>query len=177
MEDPRESSRTKKKRAWVQVASEAQYRETEPERIVGRDISENIESTTAVSSVQKTKTSAESAPNTNTGNGNSATAPGRSDKLTTLQSVFESGQRETNARLDKLFSYVKGEMQARDLTIARLKETEKNYYSICEEHNSLKDDYNKLLDKAHTFKLTSIISTSLFLLVMGISIFVCYYIF
>ena len=173
MQDSREPQKHRNKRKWVQVTPESIPLEAEPERVLGRDISENIKSTTPASSVRKTKTSAGDVPNTNTEN--SGTAPEVSERLTTLQTVFEAGQRETNARLDKLFSYVTREIQSRDATIHKLKEVEKRHLSLKEEHSSLEHDYHLLRDKEHTFKLISIISCSLSLITMALAIFVrCY---
>ena len=176
MEDPREIRRHRSKKKWVQVAAPHQEQEeSEPDRIVGRDIAYNVESTTPASCVQKIKTSVENAQNTNTENEISATDQEVAERLTTLQAIFESGQRDINARLDKLFSYSTKELQARDAAIAKLKITEKTYHSLESRHHSLERDYHALQDRSHTFKLLCIVSSTLFFILMALSIFVCIY--
>lgn len=162
-------TRTKKKRTWVQVTPAVASLEPEPERVVGRDLSENIKSTTGASSVQKTKISAESAQNTNTGNAKD-TAPEPADRLTALQGILESGQRETNARIDKIFCYLTRESKDKDAVIARLKGIEENYHKLQEEEQKKEKDYLRLLDKKHIYKSISIVSTVLFFMATAISI-------
>lgn len=162
-------TRTKKKRTWVQVTPAVASLEPEPERVVGRDLSENIKSTTGASSVQKTKISAESAQNTNIESGKD-TAPEPADRLMALQGILESGQRETNARLDKVFNYLARESKDKDAVIARLKEVEKSYHALQEEDQKKEKDYLRLLDKKHIYKSISIVSTALFFLATAVSI-------
>lgn len=162
MDDPRNATRTKK-RNWVKA---------EPEHVVGRDMSANIAQTTPASSAQKTKTSAENAQNIAQEKEISAMDQEVSDKLTTLQTVFESGHRENNNRLDKIYNYISRESQSKDITILKLKEVEKNYYILREEKQNLEEENHCLLDKAHTYKLLGIVSTVLFLLTTVISFLV-----
>ena len=166
MQDPRET-RVRTKRNWVQVTPE-------PERVVGRDMSENIKSTSAVSSVQKTKTFARDAQNTNI-ESEKCMDPEVSDKLATLQSIFESGQRDTASKLDKLFGYVSREIKDRDVKIVQLKETEKSYHNLQTEHISLEKNNHILREKVHSYKLLSIVSTVLFLITSAISFLVKIY--
>ncbi len=161
-------TRTKKKRTWVQVTPELPQ-VVEPERVVGRDMSESLKSTTPASFAPKTKTSAESAQNTNIESGKD-TAPEPADRLTALQGILESGQRETNARIDKVFNYLARESKDKDAVIDRLKGIEENYHKLQEEEQKKEKDYLRLLDKKHIYKSISIVSTVLFFMATAISI-------
>lgn len=87
-----------------------------------------------------------------------------SERLTAMQTIFESGQRENNVRLDKIYNYLSRDSQGKDVTILKLKEIEKNYYYLREEKQKLEKENHCLIDKAHAYKLLGIVSTVLFLL-------------
>ena len=157
MDDPRYSPR---KRNWVKAGQELQQ---EAEHVVGRDMSANIKPTTPASSAQKTRQFAENVQNI-TQEKEMDTAPEVSNRLTALQTIFESGHRENNIRLDKIYNYLSRDSQSKDVTILKLKEIEKNYYYLRDEKQKLEKENHFLIDKVHAYKLLGIVSTVLFLL-------------
>ena len=174
--DPREPQKQKRKKNWVKVMQEAQIAEApEPDRIVGRNIAYNVKSTTPASCAPAIKTSANDALNTDEKEKSSGTDPEVYEKLKVIQEIFESGQRDTNARLDKLSQQMAKQNQAWNATVARLKSIEENDLSLKVKQKSLEKDNFLLIDKAHTYKLLSIISTTLFVVLIGISLFIRFY--
>ena len=159
MDDPRYPTKTRK-RNWVKAGQELQQ---EPEHVVGRDMSTNLKQTTPASSVQKISPSAENVQNINTGN-EKAMEQEVSERLTAMQTIFESGHRENNIRLDKIYNYLSRDSQSKDVTILKLKEIEKNYYYLRDEKQKLEKENHCLIDKVHAYKLLSIVATVLFLL-------------
>ena len=85
------------------------------------------------------------------------------DKLTTLQGVYESGQRDIYSKLDRVFNYISKETHEKESVIKRMKQ-------VNAEHEKLLKDYHFLQDRAHCYKLLLI--STLIPTFLGILLFI-----
>lgn len=140
MEDPREPQ----KRTWVtQATTRFKQQNPEPDRIVGRDMSENMESTSAASSVPRIKTSANTAPITGRKEETTVMDPELDKRIKNLQTIMETNQKAIKDELSLLRNYLAKDKRNTEEEIYKLRCDNQYNERVLKDFNAVKDSAKK----------------------------------